>query len=173
MKQNVISRFLAIGGIATAIALFAVNSVQPAAEPVSQTQASYIVQAGSAEQAREAIDAVGGDVTHELSIINAVGAALTPDELSRLETVDGLTITTDVTLRTAGGPKPDAEHVKLIGADLLQAQGIDGAGITVAVLDTGMWYSHNNIKRDLYGENKIVAEYDAQVNEEGHAKESE
>lgn len=35
---------------------------------------------------------------------------------------------TRATVHTPGGPIPDAEHVKLIGADLLQAQGINGAG---------------------------------------------
>ena len=49
--------------------------------------ASYIVQAASLEQAVGAVQDVGGEITHELGIINAVGARLTDGQR---ETLDAL-----------------------------------------------------------------------------------
>ncbi|MGD8978222.1 MAG: S8 family peptidase, partial [Gammaproteobacteria bacterium] len=169
MNTVVMIKTLFVGGVA---ALMVASSVSVPLG-VSETEgpaSSYIVQADSLSDARAAVLAADGEITHELSIIRAVGARISQRQLARLRAAPGLRIHADAELKTAGGPVPDAEHVKLIGADQLHAQGIDGQGVTVAVLDTGMWYSHNNIKRDLYENNKIVAEYDAQEDEEGHAK---
>ena len=49
------------------------------------TTASYIVQGESLETAVTAVERVGGAITHELSIINSVGANLTPAQLSHLQ----------------------------------------------------------------------------------------
>ena len=46
---------------------------------------SYIVQAASLDLALGAVHSVGGEITHELGIINAVGALLTDAQLDALD----------------------------------------------------------------------------------------
>ena len=53
---------------------------------------SYIVQAESVEAAAEAVDAVGGKITHELAIINAVGADLNLDQVRQLQAKEGVVL---------------------------------------------------------------------------------
>ena len=60
--------------------------VGAASLPASTLQTgAYIVQAGSVETAVAAVQSVGGTVTHELGIINSVGANLTPVQFARLQ----------------------------------------------------------------------------------------
>jgi len=63
-------------------------ATSPVAEETSE--ASYIVQAADMESAAAAVSAVGAEITHELAIIDAVGARLTPAEWAQLEALDGL-----------------------------------------------------------------------------------
>ena len=44
----------------------------------SQTAQSYVVQANGLDQAMVLVGDVGGEITHELGIVDAVGARLTP-----------------------------------------------------------------------------------------------
>ena len=50
-----------------------------------QVTSGYIIQAASTEIAAAAVEAVGGEVTHELGIIQAVGATLRPEQVETLE----------------------------------------------------------------------------------------
>jgi hypothetical protein len=45
---------------------------------------SYIVQAESLDVAKDAVEAIGGEITHELGIIHAVGAILSAEQLAQL-----------------------------------------------------------------------------------------
>ncbi|MCP3956598.1 MAG: hypothetical protein GY719_01965 [bacterium] len=58
------------------------------------------------------------------------------------------------------GVSPDTEYPTLLGADQLHAQGIDGTGVTVAVVDTGYW-SHPNLDTNSNGAARVLAQYDA------------
>lgn len=44
--------------------------------------------------------------------------------------------------------------------DALHLQGITGKGVTVAVVDSGLW-EHDALKKDTTGRNRVVARYDA------------
>ncbi|MCP3959091.1 MAG: S8 family peptidase, partial [bacterium] len=55
---------------------------------------------------------------------------------------------------------PDTDYPTLIGADLLHAQGIDGSGVTVAVVDTGYW-SSPGLDLNSNGQARLLAQYDA------------
>lgn len=62
------------------------------------------------------------------------------------------------------------EHVE---ADLLHAENTTGRGVTVAVLDTGVWSSHGGkkwLRYDLDGNDRILAAYDALENVQGDVK---
>ena len=76
----------------TSIAAIAVLSLQLASHRqdsntnVQAPRVSYIVQAASLDQAMGAVQDVGGEITHQLGIINAVGALLTGEQLDALDT---------------------------------------------------------------------------------------
>lgn len=54
----------------------------------------------------------------------------------------------------------DTYYPAVAGAAALHQHGITGRGITVAVLDSGLW-EHENLARDTQGEPRIVGRYDA------------
>ncbi len=168
------------------------DALSPPAQPLSSTNAQqelhtlYIVQAADLASARDAVLAVGGVVTRELGIINAVGARLTPEALAALQkradirtladgamatsaakstakTSDTTTTTSSFTTMLATletERPPNAAFPKLIEADRAAAGGIRGAGVTVAVLDTGLT-AIDGLWRDSNGANRVLAGFDA------------
>ncbi|MGI9204015.1 MAG: hypothetical protein ACR2Q3_08390, partial [Woeseiaceae bacterium] len=147
--------------------------------------ASYIVQAPSLEIAIDAVHAVGGEVTHELGIINSVGATLSSEQLGVLSKDSRLKIQKD---RRAGvadaslsvspgitpaspvyenslryivpGTGPRTFYPTLVNANEIQHKGILGSGVTVAVVDTG-YYDTDDISKGPDGNRRILAQYDA------------
>ena len=89
------------GLLTGAAALFLTNPLQSAgADPVAlqpilpssvevtaPAVVSSLVQASSLAQASEAVNAVGGTITHELGVINAVGARLTGSQRDALQSM--------------------------------------------------------------------------------------
>src|SRR5215217_7765050 len=76
------------------------SSVRPAPPP----PADVIVQATDLVLAARAVRSVGGTVTHELGIIDAVGAKLNAAQLRAIETMPGIRgIYPDGQVKTAGG----------------------------------------------------------------------
>ncbi|MGA7992943.1 MAG: hypothetical protein WCC53_16025, partial [Thermoanaerobaculia bacterium] len=81
-------RYLSVGAallIALSIGLAAHRFSSPGAT-------SAIVQSTSATEAEALVKSVGGTVTHELGIINAVGAQLTPSQLAAVKSSPGVRI---------------------------------------------------------------------------------
>lgn len=106
---------------------------------LAEAQSNYIVQASSVDAARAAVLNAGGSVTHDLGIISSAGARLTASQAALLEGKPGLSLFADAALEVAGTPQPDTFYPSVISADRLHAQGITGKGVTVAVIDTGVW----------------------------------
>ncbi len=69
-----------------------------------------IIQAEDMSVAAEAVRAAGGEITHELGIINSVAAELTPDQVETVRATDGVTRVADNrAVKTLVKPtKPDA-----------------------------------------------------------------
>jgi serine protease AprX len=95
--------------------------------------------------ALSAVEAAGGQVTQRLEIIDGFAAELDAAALRALLAVDGVRdVIRDgqVTLAHTGPngerPEGDSFYNETIGADLLHAQGIDGSGVGIAVIDTGV-----------------------------------
>lgn len=65
--------------------LFALTYSPDAHSLAEDVDGRYIVQADDLAQAVAAVAAVGGEITHELSIINSVGASLTGQQVTQLE----------------------------------------------------------------------------------------
>ncbi len=53
-------------------------------------------------------------------------------------------------------------------ADVLHQQGLTGAGVTVAMIDTGLW-SFPSLNLDTQGQRKVIARYNAITDEDGEA----
>ena len=67
---------------------------------VEELQASYIVQGTNPTMAADAVRSVGGEITHELGVIRAVGARLTPSQTEQLKEL-GLKVHENRSLRTS------------------------------------------------------------------------
>jgi serine protease AprX len=109
-------------------------------------RSSYIVQAASAGQAASAVIRAGGKMTADLSVIRAVGAALDEDQVAALARahVPRLRIYLDATVSasSASGVLPETYYPSEVAAQPLQVGGVIGSGVTVAVVDSGLWSQH-------------------------------
>src|SRR5882757_2152547 len=151
--RRMLSRWLLAATVAGS-ALVLAQPTGPHATPAS----SYIVQSHGTQSAARIVRGVGGRITHELPIIHGVSAMLTPAQAARLRQLGTVELFADSTVMTedhegssysrtsssgSGGgysspivPNQDARVE--IGADRLGAQGFNGTGVTVAVLDSGL-----------------------------------
>ena len=82
------------------------HMAQPQAGPVNGRSESYIIQADSMETAQTAVSQIGGQLTHELAIINGVAADLTDAQHSQLVAQSDLSIHANATLISASAPQP-------------------------------------------------------------------
>jgi serine protease AprX len=109
----------------------------------TSTALQYIVQGSSSRVAAADLRADHGVVLSTLPIVHGVVAKLTSDEVIGGRR-DGLTITPDLSVKVEGASLPNSlsapasDYTDVTGATSLWANGINGAGVTVAVLDTGI-----------------------------------
>ncbi|MEM9208123.1 MAG: S8 family peptidase [Pseudomonadota bacterium] len=122
----------------------------------------FIVRAVNADKAAQLVAGVGGELLDRFEIIDAVAAELTNTQVESLKDRVGLAgLYPDAELKVLGGG--DATHFPTqVGAADLHASGITGEGVTIAILDTGLWRT-NGITRTAREREKIVATYDATV----------
>src|SRR5437763_1001492 len=105
---------------------------------------AVIVQATSEAAARAAVAAHHGTVTQDLWIVNGVAADVPASEVAGLSAEPGVTHVDDnaAVHVQAASPSPlhsaSAVYPKVVGADKLWNEGVDGDGVTVAVVDTGI-----------------------------------
>ncbi len=125
---------------------------------------SVIVQAIDSARAASAVRSVGGQVTHELPIIDAVGARMTAAQLEMLQRLPGIRrVYADREVKTAGKAY-STFYPTLVRADRLHAEGIMGTGVTVAVVDTGLYAGSAGdgaVTQNVYGQNRVLHRYDA------------
>ncbi|MDT0627769.1 S8 family peptidase [Alteromonas sp. W364] len=132
---------------------------------------SYIVQGKGSETLKTAVTSVGGSISREFPIINAVSAVLTPSQAEVIAQLDDVRIQDDRSVATMSAG--NGQNKKFIidnyistqtGADQLHELGITGLGVTVAVLDSGtiMAGQHGfNLLVDSEGYWRVPAKYDA------------
>jgi subtilisin family serine protease len=156
----------------------AAPTVRPtAAAAVVEAPSSYIVQAASLEAARGAVTQAGGSVTHELGIIDAVAATLSPAQAHTLY-LSGVSLFEDAGVTTAGkgsggggsggnltggGSIQDTFYPTHTHAKLVHGMGITGAGISVAIIDSGLG-PEKSIVTGGAGQTRLLAGYDAIAN---------
>ena len=131
-------------------AIFPVLAVVSLAFGMSQaprpaTVQSYIVQGGSLDVVMSAVRTVDGEVTHELGIINAVGAEMTQDQMDDLQDrYPTMHVMHDSSVEVAGFV-PQADAPSVIDATMLHSAGITGDNVTVAILDSGLWQAEPDL----------------------------
>ncbi|HLF41884.1 MAG TPA: S8 family peptidase [Acidimicrobiia bacterium] len=92
---------------------------------------------------RRAVEAVGGRVTQDLWIVDGVAAEVPADAVALLRASAGIVdVSADEAVHLQANPSPlhgaSAVYPKVVGADRLWGEGVDGAGIAVGVIDTGI-----------------------------------
>lgn len=111
---------------------------------------AVIVTAGNSKAADQAVEQAGGQVSSDLWIIDAVAATLPAAQLPRLAADPAvISITDNKGVKTSAKPDPYWPWLTDkawpvtddIGAVQLHDAGITGAGIGVAVIDSGIYFS--------------------------------
>ncbi len=112
--------------------------------PSPAEQKAYLERLRSAQAALVArIEGAGGTTVAQTSrALNALYVRARPDSARRLAAIDGVRSVQEVgNLRTQADPA-SKEVTPWIGAERLRTLGIDGRGVRVAVLDSGIDYTH-------------------------------
>lgn len=138
--------------VAAFLASLLVLGLSPAAPALSEggvKLVSVIVQgAGSAAEARAAVETAGGTVTGNLPIVKGVSAEVPSGALSMLETNPSVFQVSEngkVGFHTAfDGAQTAHQLTKVTNSSALVNHGITGRGVTVALIDTGV-YNHPDL----------------------------
>ena len=131
--------------------------------PVRASSVQVIVRGVTTESAVTAVHSVQGVVTAEITIIDAVVAQVPEGAAEELAAMSGvLDVTLDYAVEVSGPPAPpQMDYVRVVGAEQVWASGNQGAGVTVAILDSGLDPTMNGLRRDTSHQQRILAYYDA------------
>ena len=134
----------------------------PSAAPVASPSIQVVVRGTSIDGAAAAVEAVGGHVASEISIIDAVVAQVPQSSLARLDGLpDVVQVTPDYPVQLAGG-RLDVEFGKVIGVGEVWEGDVLGEGVTVAFLDTGIDPTFPGLRRGPDRQRgRVLAYYDA------------
>ena len=157
----------------------AVLALQPDFNRKPAQRTSYIVQGVSLAAVKALVERQGAPITHELRVIRAVAADLTPGQAAALRSSPGVKRiygndsvqvagkggrngggSSDGSSSGGGYTTIDTHYAEVANATAVHAMGITGEGIGIAVLDTGLW-KHDGLKYDAAGNVRLKAVYNA------------
>ena len=123
-------------------AVSSTESGTPTAHQFTGAAHQFIVQGGSSAVAAAEVAAAHGVTLSDLPIVHGVVAKLTAGEASVVRG-DGLRVSPNLQVMVEGtglpaGSHPSGVFTSVTGAKSMWANGINGSGVTVAVLDTGI-----------------------------------
>ena len=144
------SRTTTLALVALALALVA-GSVPPVSlERAADGYVSVIVRGVTASEARDAVTSVGGDVLRNLPIADSVSARVARRDLPALSSLPQVwSVSPDarVAFLGTGDPSSVTHRVqKIVRSETLWNEGVTGAGVGVAVLDTGIYAAHPDLQ---------------------------
>ena len=139
---------VSLGGSASTVSVVVSSAHRPVAYDAGNVGDPVADEHGDAKRSAKTASvhdhvALHGHVTEDLPAASGVVADVTPDELAALQADHRLVVTPDVPVSMADasfGPTraPAAVFPQSTGASQLWGKKIDGTGVTVAVLDTGI-----------------------------------
>lgn len=164
--------------LVSAIAAVAVNNypngspsnIEATAQVEETTVKSYILQGATSERLNQLVNGVGGNVSREFPIINAISAMLTHSQAEKIREVGGVRIHDDRTVITSSfrnmsyTSKINNYIAEQTGADILHDMNIKGEGVTVAVVDSGANYwgeGGQHLFTDSKGSVRVSTKYNA------------
>ena len=149
---------------------------------VDEDRNDYIVSGTDLSAMKRVMDQLDIEVTHELTLISSLAVSLTAEQTQLLKENDEVSnLFASTPLRTANVVRAgqgasdnspslrnsdgreifvDTDYPKLVRADQLHKQGIKGASVGIAIIDTGLWGS-NFLNKDSTNAPRINAYYDA------------
>ena len=111
---------------------------------------SYIVQARDLETAIQAVRSVGGVITHELGIIRAVGAELTPSQAEQLRAMEGMKINENPKVELAAmDPIAGAADLEFNGKKVMWDLTNLGGGVVTISRITASWPLANSFVKKI------------------------
>lgn len=135
------------------LVLLASTLPMSSAEPLERVLLEY--RPGTGALVRDAVLAAGGQVHHQFDRLNALAVSVPAplaDQLARDRSV--VSIEPDALRYPAADPMPVAGPsveevmpygVERVQAPLVWAEGYEGEGVTVCVIDTGLYWEHEDI----------------------------
>jgi len=152
-RTKTITGFFALSGalLVSSIAIADVGIIQPELEDAAQAAlvigdrvkviAMFDRQPDQADLDR--VVAAGGDIRFVYSIIPGLAATIPADQVETLANIPGMiSLELDMPVQLLDAELDNGWGVKRIGAGYAHDQGFTGAGVKVAVLDTGIDYNH-------------------------------
>ncbi len=135
----------------------------------SQPRHSYIVQGNNVDEVVGLVESQKGLITSRLNVIHGVGALLSDRAVAYLGNNEAITqIIPNAPVRTADAQfasqsplsQPTGDYSEVVGANAIWALGNTGAGVTVAVLDTGLDDNLPGINKNTSNANRAIHKED-------------
>ena len=164
-KITIISILICIAGYVLQHNSYDDSTNSPNNEEANTAQ-GYIIKGKDLASVVADIEAVDGEITHELYIISAIAAELTKSQLDYIESRHALVVSPNHRVELASWKRsqrrwqPKAMVADLIGATAAHQQYNFGDNVTIGFLDTGL-DQLAGLSRDLYGYDKAWGTYDA------------
>jgi serine protease AprX len=140
------------------------------ARAVDEAEVIVISTMGSAGAA-DAVEEAGGRVLRKLPIVDGVSASVPRTLLSALRGHRDLSVSPNepIGFHAAPDPTPNSPWIqKIVRASDLWKQGVTGRGVTVALLDTGVY----SASPDLRGRVVHCVDFSAERNTEAHCQDT-
>ncbi len=106
---------------------------------------------------KEQVENHGGNVTEEFHLINAVSARVPEVEIEKMKKESGIKYIVADSIFIASDEYTSSWGVQYIGGQPVHNQSINGTGVKIAVLDTGIDYTHPDLKDNYKGGYNFIA----------------
>lgn len=169
MQIKKFSRVFSVGLLAVALAATLVPAAGVAA-PSAQAQDVLIQFEGTPGASEEAlVQRFGGTVNHTFHLVPAIAARVPERSLTGLAQHPAVTvIEPDGQVFALDAELDNTWGVKRIGAGTVHADGNQGTGVKVAVIDTGVDYTHSELDAYFAGGYDFVNDDSDPMDDHGH-----